>query len=282
MVLIEPSAEEEPVINPINHIKNHNSSDNESEMSSTIIKDVSEGFETASDGDYFSDRGTENGEDDDEGKEQQQHGDNEGEQSALLTTAPKDDSYEDALDDHQSKQRALAQANDAKVEGNEFFKDGKYEDALSKYKFSLQVVPEMLESVELRSICHSNRAICYLKMGKYDEAAKESSKALELNPAYIKAYFRRAEAYEKLERYDEAISDMKKILELEPSNDQARKNIVRLEPLAREKMEKMKEEMMGKLKEMGNNILGRFGMSVDNFKAVKDPNTGSYSISFQR
>lgn len=38
---------------------------------------------------------------------------------------------------------------------------------------------------------------------------------------------------------------MKKILELEPSNDQARKNIVRLEPLAREKMEKMKEEMMG-------------------------------------
>lgn len=38
----------------------------------------------------------------------------------------------------------------------------------------------------------------------------------------------------------------------------------------------------GKLKDMGNSILGRFGMSVDNFKAVKDPNTGSYSISFQQ
>ena len=38
----------------------------------------------------------------------------------------------------------------------------------------------------------------------------------------------------------------------------------------------------GKLKEMGNSVLGRFGMSVDNFKTVKDPNTGSYSISFQR
>lgn len=33
---------------------------------------------------------------------------------------------------------------------------------------------------------------------------------------------------------------------------------------------------------MGNSLLGRFGMSVDNFKAVKDPNTGSYSVSFQR
>ncbi|XP_057538810.1 uncharacterized protein LOC130816167 [Amaranthus tricolor] len=140
----------------------------------------------------------------------------------------------------------------------------------------------MPESVELCSICHSNRATCHSKLGKYEETVKECSKALELNPAYVKARFRRSEAYEKLERYDEVISDMKKILEQEPSNDQARRNIVQLEPLAREKMEKMKEEMMGKLEEMGNNILGRFGMSIDNFKAVKDPNTGSYSISFQR
>jgi len=27
--------------------------------------------------------------------------------------------------------------------------------------------------------------------------------------------------------------------------------------------------------------MGRFGMIVDNFKVVKDPNIGSYSISFQ-
>lgn len=40
---------------------------------------------------------------------------------------------------------------------------------------------------------------------------------------------------------------MTKVLELEPSNDQARQNIVRLKPLADEKREKMKEEMIGKL-----------------------------------
>jgi hypothetical protein len=33
---------------------------------------------------------------------------------------------------------------------------------------------------------------------------------------------------------------------------------------------------------VGNSVLGRFGMNVDNFKAVKDPNTGSYSMSFQK
>lgn len=37
---------------------------------------------------------------------------------------------------------------------------------------------------------------------------------------------------------------------------------------------------LGKLKDMGNSILGRFGMSLDNFKAEKDPITGSYNISF--
>lgn len=291
MVVIEPANEEETP--EINHNKPEslpkttttNSNDSQPETTSFINKDISEGFETASEGDH-SDTDADNNEQQQQQQQQQQHGGGggggEGEQSAPLTATVKDDSYEDALDDDQLKQRALSQANDAKVEGNALFKDGQYEEALSEYESALQVAPDMPESEELRSICHSNRGICYLKLGKYEETVKECSKAVELNPAYVKALLRRGEAYEKLERYEEAISDMKKILEVEPSNDQARRNIVRLEPLAREKMEKMKEEMMGKLKEMGNNILGRFGMSVDNFKAVKDPNTGSYSISFQR
>lgn len=44
---------------------------------------------------------------------------------------------------------------------------------------------------------------------------------------------------------------MTKILELEPSNDQVRRSVMRLKPLADEKREKMKEEMIGEL----NNLL---------------------------
>ncbi|XP_075652446.1 uncharacterized protein LOC142622796 isoform X2 [Castanea sativa] len=178
--------------------------------------------------------------------------------------------------------KALEQANDAKVEGNKLFGDGQFEEALSQYELALQVAPDMPSSSELRSICHANCAICYTKLGKYDQTIKECTKSLELNPTYMKSLVRRGEAHEKLEHFEEAIADMKKILELDPSNDQARKTIRRLEPLAAEKREKMKEEMISKLKDMGNSLLGRFGMSVDNFKAVKDPNTGSYSVSFQR
>lgn len=61
-------------------------------------------------------------------------------------------------------QKALAQANDAKLEGNKLFGNGQYEEALMQYETALQVAPDMPDSVEIRSICHSNRAICFLKL----------------------------------------------------------------------------------------------------------------------
>ncbi|XP_060972088.1 uncharacterized protein LOC133038070 [Cannabis sativa] len=225
-----------------------------------------DGFETASDGEF-------GGSDDDEHHHHRQPQNHHREQ----VVSPIDNDN----DDDELNQKALAQANDAKLEGNQLYSSGQFEEALSKYEYALQLAPEMTSSVEIRSTCHSNRGICYLKLGKYEETIKECTKALELNPSYIKALLRRGEAHEKLEHFEEAMADMKKILELDPTNDQVRKAIRRLEPLAEAKREKMKEEMIGKLKEMGNSLLGRFGMSIDNFKTVKDPNTGSYSVSFQ-
>ncbi len=42
-------------------------------------------------------------------------------------------------------------------------------------------------------------------------------------------------------------ADLKKVIELDPGNRQGRESIQRLEPLAAEKAEKMKAEMLGKL-----------------------------------
>ncbi|AQK98878.1 Tetratricopeptide repeat (TPR)-like superfamily protein [Zea mays] len=186
---------------------------------------------------------------------------------ASRAAGEEEEAFEDALTDEQLREKSRSQANDAKAEGNKFFGSGQYEEALSKYEMALQIAAELESSEDIRAACHSNRAVCFLKL---------------LNPSYLKALLRRAEAHEKLEHYDEAIADMKKVIEMDPSNQQATRSLFRLEPLAAEKREKMKEEMIGKLKDLGNSVLGRFGMSVDNFKAVKDPNTGSYSIQFQK
>uniref|UniRef100_A0A5B7BWZ1 Putative tetratricopeptide repeat-containing family protein n=1 Tax=Davidia involucrata TaxID=16924 RepID=A0A5B7BWZ1_DAVIN len=204
---------------------------------------------------------------------------NDHDQHQQQSVPPKDDSHSN---EEELEQTTLAQASDAKLEGNKLFGDGQYEEALSKYELALQVAPDTPSFVEIRSICHANRGTCFVKLGQYKDAIEQCSKALELNPKYVKALLRRGEAHEKLENFEEAIADMKKILELDESHVQAKRTIGRLEPLAAAKREKMKEEMIGKLKEMGNSVLGRFGMSVDNFKAVQDPKTGSYSISFQR
>ncbi|KAJ9557768.1 hypothetical protein OSB04_012382 [Centaurea solstitialis] len=231
----------------------------------------SDGFETASE--------TEVADDEIETVEHQEHRPVE---ASVSSSSSMDQLFEDKLNEDKLNQELLAQMNEAKVEGNKLFGDGLYEEALLKYDFAIQLAPQMSSSIEIRSICHNNRATCFFKLGKYEDSIKECTKALELNPTYMKPMLRKAEAHEKLENYDEAIADLKKILELDPSNLQARRTIIRLEPLAIEKREKLKDEMLGKLKEMGNSVLGRFGMSVDNFKAVKDPNTGSYSISFQQ
>lgn len=71
-------------------------------------------------------------------------------------------------------------------------------------------------------------------------------------------------------------------MELDSSLSVYRRRRAELAKKIEERNEKLKQEMLGKLKEVGNKILGKFGMSVDNFKMVQDPETGGYSIKFEK
>ncbi len=70
------------------------------------------------------------------------------------------------------------------------------------------------------------------------------------------------------------------MLELEPGHKAAEARLKALQPVLDAKREALKAEMMDTLKGFGNTILGKFGLSLDNFKAEQDPATGSYSIQF--
>jgi len=132
------------------------------------------------------------------------------------------------------------------------------------------------------AIYYSNRAACLIALQKYNDAITDCDVATLVSPTYVKAYTRRMTCYEQTDKIENALKDAKKAKELNPTNREIQKHVMRLQKLEDERMEKLKEETMGKLKDLGNSILGNFGMSLDNFNAVKDPNTGSYSISFNK
>jgi hypothetical protein len=66
--------------------------------------------------------------------------------------------------------------------------------------------------------------------------------------------------------YEEALADALKIKEIDPGFAGISITISELEKLKAAKFEKMKEEVIGGLKNLGNMFLGNFGMSIDNFK----------------
>ncbi|KXZ42467.1 hypothetical protein GPECTOR_144g730 [Gonium pectorale] len=175
---------------------------------------------------------------------------------------------------------ALSRAEGLKREGNELFGQGKWAEAAAKYNEALDAAPA--SAPKERAIYFSNLAACNIKMDEFAAAVQNCTAALELEPSYAKAHMRRCEAFERLDELDHALSDAKALLAAAPGNAWASAKVAALQPKVDERTEKLKAEMLGKLKELGNTILGKFGMSTDNFKFDKDPSTGSYSIRFER
>eukprot|EP01102_Stenamoeba_stenopodia_P003603 TRINITY_DN13789_c0_g1_i1.p1 TRINITY_DN13789_c0_g1~~TRINITY_DN13789_c0_g1_i1.p1 ORF type:complete len:253 (+),score=64.05 TRINITY_DN13789_c0_g1_i1:103-759(+) len=176
-------------------------------------------------------------------------------------------------------ERRLNEAKKLKDEGNTLFAERKYDEAIHCYTQALFVAPPSHKEC---AVFYANRAACYIYLTQYDEVVKDCTSALELDVNYVKAISRRGTAYERLNKYGDALADFKKVVELTPNDKVAQDAVIRLEPLAKEQAEKEKEEMLGKLKDLGNMFLGKFGLSTDNFKFVQDPNTGSYSVNFKQ
>jgi tetratricopeptide (TPR) repeat protein len=184
--------------------------------------------------------------------------------------------YDDAYFDNLPKDSA--RALEAKERGNKHFSKGEYEQALDSYAEALLTVPD--EDVPGRLVYHSNKAAAHYMLHQWEDVVYECSQCLALDPDYVKALVRRGKAHEKQDRLSEAVEDYKRAVELDPRERELARRLPELEKEVAARFEKQKDEMLDKLKGFGNTILGKFGMSLDQFKAVKDPNTGSYSISF--
>ncbi|XP_012709038.2 tetratricopeptide repeat protein 1 [Fundulus heteroclitus] len=220
-----------------------------------------------------------------EEEEEEEHQDQDSDSELKDEEMPKgvefDDDYlrevEKELTEEEKESRRQ-QSVALKETGNSLFKAGDWKEAEESYTEALAVCPVAFSRE--RAVLFSNRAAARLHLELNDEAISDCSRAIGLDPDYLRALLRRAELYEKTQKLDEALEDYKQVLERDPSNSGARRACMRLPQQIQERNEKLKEEMMDKLKDLGNLILRPFGLSTSNFQVNQDPSSGSYSINF--
>jgi len=100
-----------------------------------------------------------------------------------------------------------------KDKGNDEFNKGNYESAIENYTYATECDPK-------NAIFYNNRANCYHKMGKFDKALRDATKAVELNSGYEKAWFRKAAAEVELKNWNEAAESYNHLLSLKPEEKQ--------------------------------------------------------------
>ncbi|XP_075222065.1 tetratricopeptide repeat protein 1-like [Lycorma delicatula] len=178
----------------------------------------------------------------------------------------------------EDKETYKNEAEDLKNVGNNHFKTGEFKEAALNYTKALRICPFAFS--KNRAVLYANRGAAKVKLGLNESAIEDCTKAVELDPQYLKAYLRRAQLYEQTDKLDEALADYNKILEIDPLHRDALFASKRLPEQINERNERLKSEMFGKLKDLGNMFLKPFGLSTNNFQMVQDPNTGGYSINF--
>ncbi|KAG2044203.1 hypothetical protein BDR03DRAFT_1038533 [Suillus americanus] len=151
-------------------------------------------------------------------------------------------------------------------------------------------IPSELEAecAKARAVLNANIGACLVKLSDYSGAVESCTQSLLDDPHYIKALQRRAASNEHLGTWSsltQAQEDYKSLLELLPPTSpqvaQTKRSLQLLEPRQQAAQKKEMAEMTGKLKNLGNSILGNFGLSTDNFKF--EPNgQGGYSMNFVR
>jgi import receptor subunit TOM70 len=106
-----------------------------------------------------------------------------------------------------------ALALEQKTAGNEFYAAKQYKEAIEKYTNAIDILPS--------AVYYCNRAACYSNLGNHQLTIDDCTKAIEMDPKYIKAFHRRALAYEQLGNNRSALNEYTVVCALENFQNQS-------------------------------------------------------------
>lgn len=94
-----------------------------------------------------------------------------------------------------------------KDQGNRLYNLRKYEDAINCYSKAIIKNPDIAHYF-------TNRALCYLKLLKWDNATTDCRRALDMDPNLVKGHFFLGQALKEIGNLDEAIKHLQRALDL--------------------------------------------------------------------
>lgn len=94
-----------------------------------------------------------------------------------------------------------------KEQGNRMFSLRKYEDAINCYSKAIIKNPDVAHYF-------TNRALCYLKLLRWEMACTDCRRALDIDPNLVKGHFFLGQALLEIDNYDEAIKHLQRAADL--------------------------------------------------------------------
>ncbi|BBN16786.1 hypothetical protein MPTK1_7g09270 [Marchantia polymorpha subsp. ruderalis] len=146
-------------------------------------------------------------------------------------------------------------ADRRRVDGNEFFKENKFEEAIQQYEMALAYMgddfmfqlfgkyKDMADAV--KTPCHLNMAASLLKLERYEEAIGHCTIVLGEDAKNTKALFRRGKARAALGQTDAAKEDFQKVRKLAPDDKAVMRELRSIAEHDRELYLKQKELYKG-------------------------------------
>ncbi|KAK3575362.1 hypothetical protein QTP86_025488, partial [Hemibagrus guttatus] len=143
----------------------------------------------------------------------------------------------------------LEQAVLVKQKGTQYFKAGRYYQAVIQYQrivtwleMEYGAGKEQQQAIQaLLLVANLNLALCYLRLHEYSQAVESCNKVVELDSMNEKALYRRGEARLLRNEFSLALVDFRQVLQVNPSNRAARCRITVCQRKIREHHERDKK-----------------------------------------
>ncbi|KAL2651656.1 hypothetical protein R1flu_019784 [Riccia fluitans] len=112
----------------------------------------------------------------------------------------------------------VKKSEELKAQANEAFQAHRFARAVELYTKAIELNSE-------NAVLYANRAFAHTKLEEYGSAISDASRAIEINPKYVKGYYRRGAAYLAMGKEKEALKDFRQVAKIVPYDPDAKRKL---------------------------------------------------------